>query len=291
MTRRALGRGLGALIPQRTPDQHPTAATPPQAGLLQLELSKIVPSPHQPRKEFPTDKLNELTASIAAKGVIQPIIVRPLDDGRYELIAGERRWRAAKQAGLARIPAVVRSVESADAMEMSLIENVQREDLNPIETARGYQHIADTLDFTHEEIAARVGKDRSSVTNLIRLLTLPEEIQGDVASGVLSMGHARAILAIPGRDGQLAARRAILSKGLSVREAEKLAKRAGKAPKVGSDGHKDKKDIYINELEESIRRALGTKVAIRHRGKRGVIELHYFSLDELDRLAQHLRSS
>ena len=129
--------------------------------------------------------------------MIQPVIVRPLGDGRYELIAGERRWRAAGQAGLARIPAVVRSVESAEAMEMSLIENIQREDLNPIETAQAYQHLADTLDFTHEEIAARVGKDRSSVTNLIRLLTLPEEIQGDLAAGALSMGHARAILAHP----------------------------------------------------------------------------------------------
>ena len=289
MTRKALGRGLGALIPQRAPEQAPAAAQL-QAGLLQLELGKIVPSPHQPRKEFPADKLDELTASISARGLIQPVVVRPLGDGRYELIAGERRWRAAGQAGLARIPAVVRSVESAEAMEMSLIENIQREDLNPIETARAYQHIADTLDFTHEEIAARVGKDRTSVTNVIRLLTLPEEIQGDVASGALSMGHARAILAIPGRDAQLAARKTVVAKGLSVRETERLVKRLGGALKKGMAAE-HKKDIYINELEESIRRALGTKVAIRHRGKRGVIELHYFSLDELDRLANHLRSS
>jgi ParB family chromosome partitioning protein len=288
MTRRALGRGLGALIPQRTPEQAPAAQS--QAGLLQLELGKIVPSPHQPRKEFPADKLSELTASIAANGVIQPVIVRPLGDGRYELIAGERRWRAAGQAGLARIPAVIRSVESAEAMEMSLIENVQREDLNPIETARGYQHIADTLDFTHEEIAARVGKDRSSVTNFIRLLALPEEIQGDLASGTLSMGHARAILSIPAREGQLAARKAVIAKGLSVRETERFAKQLGRGPRT-EQGHDAKKDIYIKELEESIRRALGTKVAIRHRGKRGVIELHYFSVDELDRLVNHLRST
>jgi ParB family chromosome partitioning protein len=290
MTRKALGRGLGALIPQRTPDHQPAGPAASQAGLLQLELGKIVPSPHQPRKDFPADKLAELTASIAAKGVIQPVIVRPLGDGRYELIAGERRWRAAGQAGLARIPAVIRSVESAEAMEMSLIENVQREDLNPIETARGYQHIADTLDFTHEEIAARVGKDRSSVTNLIRLLSLPEEIQGDLAAGALSMGHARAILSIPGREGQLAARKVVLAKGLSVRETERLVKQLGRGPRKTS-GETDKKDIYIKELEESIRRALGTKVAIRHRGKRGVIELHYFSVDELDRLVNHLRSS
>jgi ParB family chromosome partitioning protein len=175
-------------------------------------------------------------------------------------------------------------------MEMSLIEDVQREDLNPIETARGYLHIADTLDFTHEEIAARVGKDRSSVTNLIRLLSLPDEIQGDLAAGALSMGHARAILSIPGREGQLAARKAVLAKGLSVRETERLVKQLGRGPRK-EPGDTSKKDIYIKELEESIRRALGTKVAIRHRGKRGVIELHYFSVDELDRLVNHLRSS
>jgi len=291
MTRKALGRGLHDLIPQKPSEPAPPpAAHPHAAGLLQLELGKIVPSPHQPRTEFPPDKLAELTASIAAKGVIQPVIVRPLGDGRYELIAGERRWRAAGQAGLARIPAVIRSVESAEAMEMSLIENVQREDLNPIETARGYQHIADTLDFTHEEIAARVGKDRSSVTNLIRLLSLPEEIQGDLAAGAMSMGHARAILAIPGREGQLAARKTVLAKGLSVRETERLVKQIGRGPRKDA-GEIVKKDIYIKELEDSIRRALGTKVAIRHRGKRGVIELHYFSVDELDRLVNHLRSS
>lgn len=289
MTRKALGRGLGALIPQKTPEQQPAAA-PSQTGLLQLELGKIVPSPHQPRKEFPADKLDELASSISAKGLIQPVVVRSLGDGRYELIAGERRWRAAGKAGLARIPAVVRSVGSAEAMEMSLIENVQREDLNPIEAAHAYQHIADTLDFTHEEIAARVGKDRTSVTNLIRLLTLPEEIQRDLAAGMLSMGHARAILAIEGREGQLAARKLVLAKGLSVRETERLAKRVGGPRKKGA-AKDSKKDIFINELEESIRRSLGTKVAIRHRGRRGVIELHYFSIEELDRLANHLRSA
>ena len=288
MSKKVLGRGLGALIPQRTPEP-PPAAPSPQAGLIQLELAKIVPSPHQPRTEFPADKLDELAASISARGVIQPVIVRPLDDGRYELIAGERRWRAAGKAGLARIPAVVRSVESAEAMEMSLIENIQRQDLNPIETAKAYQHIADTLDFTHEEIAARVGKDRTSVTNLLRLLTLPQEIQGDVASGALSMGHARALLAIAGREGQLAARTIVVAKGLSVRETEKLVKKLGRPTKPAGAGDQ-KKDIYIKELEDSIRRALGTKVAIRHAGKRGVIELHYFSVDELDRLANHLRS-
>lgn len=289
MTRKVLGRGLGALIPSRTPDHLPTSAgTVPQAGLHQLELGKIVPNPHQPRKQFATDKLDELSASIAARGMIQPVIVRPLGDGRYELIAGERRWRAAIQAGLTRIPAVVRQAESAEALELALVENLQRQDLNPIETAQAYRYLAETFDFSHEELAAKVGKDRSSVTNLLRLLNLPEEIQQDLVSGALSMGHARAILGISDRAGQLAARAAVLGKGLSVRETELLVKRLGR-PKKEPLGKNANKDIYINELESSIRNALGTKVTIRHHGKSGVIELHYFSVEELDRLANHLR--
>ena len=222
------------------------------------------------------------------EGLIQPVIVRPLGDGRYELIAGERRWRAAGQAGLAKIPAVVRHAESAEALELALIENIQREDLNPIETAQAYRHLAETFDFSHEEIADKVGKDRSSVTNLLRLLNLPEEIQKDLAAGTLSMGHARALLGIPDRAAQLAARATVIAKGLSVRETELLVKRLGR-PKKDQAGATDKKDIYINELETSMRNALGTKVTIRHHGKSGVIELHYFSVEELDRLVNHLR--
>jgi len=289
MTRKVLGRGLGALIPPRAPEAAPPPAAPPHAaGLLQLEIGRIVPSPYQPRKEFDAEKIGELAASISAKGLIQPVIVRPLGDGRYELIAGERRWRAAAQAGLAKVPAVVRSAEDAEAMEMSLIENIQREDLNPIETARAYQNLADTFDFTHEEIAARMGKDRTSVTNLIRLLNLPEEIQADLATRALSMGHARALLGIPGREAQLAARKVVLAKGLSVRETEQLVKRIGKPARKPAGGE-PKNDIYIKELENSIRSALGTKVAIRHHGKAGVIEVHYFSVEELDRLVNQLR--
>jgi ParB family chromosome partitioning protein len=256
--------------------------------LLQLDIEKIFPSPHQPRKEFAADKLDELSASISSRGLIQPVIVRPLGDGRYELIAGERRWRAAGKAGLAKIPAVVRNAESAEAMELALIENIQRQDLNPIETAQAYRNLAETFDLSHEEIAAKVGKDRTSVTNLLRLLNLPEEIQGDVASGVLSMGHARAILGIPGRDGQLAARAAVVAKGLSVRETELFVKRLTR-PRKEKPATEDKNNIYIKELENSLRGALGTKVMIRHRGKGGVIELHYFSVEELDRLVNHLR--
>jgi len=256
--------------------------------LLQLDLGKIVPNPHQPRKEFAADKLAELSASITARGLIQPVIVRPLGDGRYELIAGERRWRAAGQAGLTRIPAVVRHAESAETLELALIENIQRQDLNPIETAQAYRHLAETFDLSHEEIAAKVGKDRSSITNLLRLLNLPEEIQKDLAAGTLSMGHARALLGISDRAVQLAARAAVLAKGLSVRETELLVKRLGR-PKKDPTVNIVKKDIYINELENSMRNALGTKVTIRHHGKSGIIELHYFSVEELDRLVNHLR--
>ena len=288
MTRKVLGRGLGALIPSRTPDHQPPQAAAHQAGLFQLELGKIVPNPHQPRKEFAADKLAELSASITARGLIQPVIVRPLGDGRYELIAGERRWRAAGLAGLTRIPAVVRHAESAEAIELALIENIQRQDLNPIETAQAYRHLAETFDLSHEEIAVKVGKDRSSITNLLRLLNLPEEIQNDLVAGTLSTGHARALLGIPDRAGQLAARAAVLAKGLSVRETEFLVKRLGR-PKKDPTRNTVKKDMYINELESSIRNALGTKVTIRHHGKSGIIELYYFSVEELDRLVNHLR--
>lgn len=290
MTRKVLGRGLGALISSKTPDHQPPPPAHPhlQGGLLQLDLGKIIPNPQQPRKEFSPDKLEELALSIKARGLIQPVIVRPLGEGRYELIAGERRWRAAGLAGLAKIPAVVRQAESAEALELALIENIQRQDLNPIETAEAYRHLAETFDLSHEEIALKVGKDRSSVTNLLRLLNLPEEIQKDLIAGTLSMGHARAILGIPDRAGQMAARAAVLAKGLSVRETELLVKRQGR-PKRERPGNEIKKDIYINELENSMRSALGTKVTIRHQGKGGVIELHYFSVEELDRLANHFR--
>lgn len=289
MTRKVLGRGLGALIPSKTPDHLPSpTGAASHVGLLQLDIGRIFPNPHQPRKEFAADKLDELAVSITARGLIQPVIVRPLGDGRYELIAGERRWRAARQAGLARIPAVVRNAESAEAIELALIENIQRQDLNPVETAQAYRHLAETFDLSHEEIAVKVGKDRSSITNLLRLLNLPEEIQKDLAAGALSVGHARAILGISDRDSQLVARAAVLAKGLSVRETELLVKRLGR-PKKKHEDKKTDKDIYINELEGSIRNALGTKVTIRHHGKRGVIELHYFSVEELDRLANHLR--
>ena len=288
MTRKVLGRGLGALIPQKSPEPAPQPAATADAGLLQIDIGRIIASPHQPRKEFAPDKLQELVSSIASKGLIQPVIVRPLGDGRYELIAGERRWRAAREAGFSKIPAVVRQVESAEAMELALIENIQRENLNPMETAHAYQRLAETFDLSHEEIAGRVGKDRTSVTNHLRLLNLPGEIQADLASGALSMGHARAILGIAGREGQMEARRLILAKGLSVRETELLVKRLSRSRRHPIPAI-NKKDIYINELENSIRRAIGTKVLIRHRGKSGVIELHYFSLEELDSLVNRLR--
>lgn len=289
MTRKVLGKGLEALIPQRKPEPREPHAAPAQGGLLQLAVEAIVPSPHQPRKEFSPEKLQELVQSITTRGLIQPVIVRPLGDGRFELIAGERRWRAARQAGLSHIPAVLRDALPSEAMELALIENIQRQDLNPIETALAYQQLLETFDLSHEDVAARVGKDRSSVTNHLRLLGLPQDIQRDVASGVLSMGHARALLSLAGREAQLQARKTVVERGLSVRETERLVKRLAR-PSPSRRANVAKKDIFINELESSIRRVLGTKVTIRSRGSRGVIELHYFSLEELDRLVNHLRA-
>lgn len=284
MSKKVLGRGLSALIPQKRPEST-TSADP---GLLMLEVGRICASPNQPRKEFSAEKLQELTQSITAKGLIQPVIVRPIDGGRFELIAGERRWRAAKQAGLEKIPAVVRSAKAEEAMELALIENIQRQDLNPIETALAYQKLIERYDLSHDDVASRVGKDRTSVTNHLRLLNLPQEIQSDVSSGALSMGHARAILGLQGREDQLLARKLVLARGLSVREAERLVKKIVKPP--GKKAVVDRNnDIYINQLEDSLRRCLGTKVAIRHHGSKGVIELHYFSSGELDRLINYLR--
>lgn len=284
MSKKVLGRGLSALIPQKQPETPPS----PAPGLLLLEVSRIVASPHQPRKVFRPDKLQELSQSITAKGLIQPVIVRPLVGGHYELIAGERRWRAAQQAGLTRIPAVVRTAEPNEALELALIENIQRQDLNPIETAHAYQQLIENHNLSHDEVAIRVGKDRTSITNHLRLLNLPDEIQADVSSGTLSMGHARALLGIQGRENQLAAEKMVLARDLSVRETERLAKKIGK-PQRRIAAIESDNSIYIKELESSIRRSLGTKVAIRNRGSKGVIELHYFSSGELENLVNHLR--
>lgn len=269
----ALGKGLEALIPEKGEE------------ILHLEISRISPGEAQPRKTFRDNAIRELAASIKEKGVLQPIIVSRTGDGAFRLIAGERRWRAAQIAGLKRVPAIVKDVAAKDSLEIALIENIQREDLNPMETAEAFNKLLKDFNLTQEELSEKVGKERATVANYLRLLKLPEDIKLLLADGSLSMGHARAILSIEGRINQTEAARKIIRKGLSVRETESLAKKisvSGTSKKLKTHRHKDPQ---IASLEEKLIKSLGTKVRIQHKGKRGgMIEIEYYSLDELDRL-------
>lgn len=268
----ALGKGLEALIPEKGVE------------ILQLEVSRIFPSTgEQPRKTFKDESLKELAASIKEKGVLQPIIVTRLGDGSFRLIAGERRWRASQIAGLKKIPALVKDVASRDALEIALIENIQREDLNPIETADAFSKLLKDFNLTQEELSERVGKERATVANYLRLLKLPDEIRTLISNGSLTMGHARAILSIEGRAHQVEAARKIMNKGLSVREAEALTRDHDSGRKTKTA--KKHKDPHTVSLEDKLIKSLGTKVKILHKGKKGgTIQIEYYSLDELDRL-------
>lgn len=266
----ALGKGLESLLPEKTQE------------IINIDVTRIIPGDQQPRKVFKDASLHDLAASIREKGVLQPIIVSRTGDGTFRLIAGERRWRASSLAGLKKIPAIVKDVASADSLEIALIENIQREDLNPVETAEAFHRLMKDFDLTQEELSSRVGKDRATVANYLRLLKLPDEIKTFVNDGVLSMGHARAILSIEGRPKQLEAARRIIHRGLSVRETESLAKKWSSEGKKRTTHHK--KDPQIESLQEKLIRSLGTKVRIHHKGKKGRIEIEYYSLDELDRL-------
>jgi len=273
----ALGKGLEALIPEKGEE------------LLYLEINRIFPGGEQPRKTFKDSSLKELAVSIKEKGVLQPVIVSRLGDGSFRLVAGERRWRASQLAGLKKIPAIVKNVASKDALEIALIENIQREDLNPVETAEAFNKLLKDFNLTQEELSEKVGKERATVANYLRLLKLPEEIKSLISDGSLSMGHARAVLSIEGRAHQIEAVRKIITKGLSVREAEALAKNISLAGTKKSKSHKAQKTPEIASLEDKLIKSLGTKVRIHHKGKKGgKIEIEYYSLDELDRLLEIL---
>ncbi len=264
----ALGKGLDALIPDRGDN------------IVNLDIDRILPGKQQPRRVFQEEALKGLSASIKEKGVLQPIIVSRTGDGTFSLIAGERRWRASMLAGLKKIPALIKNVASKDALEIALIENIQREDLNPIETAEAFNRLQQDFNMTQEELADKVGKERATVANYLRLLKLPDEIKNMLYNGALSMGHARALLSLEGRLNQIEAARKIIKKGLSVREAEALAKKSSLPVKTAG-----LRDPQIQSLEEKLKKSLGTKVhLIQKNGKRGKIEIEYSSLDELDRL-------
>ncbi|HYA26894.1 MAG TPA: ParB/RepB/Spo0J family partition protein [Thermodesulfovibrionales bacterium] len=266
----ALGKGLESLLPEKAQE------------IINIDVTRILPGEQQPRKYFKDASLHDLAVSIKEKGVLQPIIVSRTGDGTFRLVAGERRWRASSLAGLKKIPAIVKEVASADSLEIALIENIQREDLNPVETAEAFHRLMKDFNLTQEELSAKVGKDRATVANYLRLLKLPEEIKTFVNDGSLSMGHARAILSIDGRQNQLEAARRIIHKGLSVRATESLAKKWGREGRKKVAHHK--KDPQIESLQEKLIRSLGTKVRIHHKGKKGKIEIEYYSLDEFDRL-------
>jgi ParB family transcriptional regulator, chromosome partitioning protein len=288
--RRALGRGLGALIPEGTPLAPPVER--------RIPIADIRPNPHQPRRFFDEERIAELAESVRHQGILQPLVVRKLDQG-YELIIGERRLRAAQRAGFDRVPVIVKEATDAESMEMALVENIQREELTPIEEALAYRQLMDELHLTQEEVAARVGKSRPVITNLLRVLNLPDEIKDEVDRGHLSVGHARALLALETPEQQTDMARQIMRHGLSVRETETLvaqhtAQPEGPAgletpPVPSPDDPMIRRNVHIVALEEELTRTFGTKVRLRPKKKGGRIEIEYYSSEELEGIVNRLR--
>ncbi len=276
--RKALGRGLLALIPE--------VPTVSEGGVLEVPIAKIVANPLQPRKRFDQKKLQELSASIKTHGILSPVILRQADEG-YELVAGERRLRAAKMAGLLAVPAVIREVSQAESLEVALIENIQREDLNPVEEAEVYQRLLTEFGLHQEELASRVGRDRSSVANSLRLLRLPKKIREDLAVGALSEGHARALLGLEKAAEQLQARDRILKRHLSVRETEALVRRL-KGRRSSRGLLQGRGDPHIVALQDKLRQRFTTKVQVLRRGRGGVVEIYFYSFEDLERVADLL---
>jgi ParB family chromosome partitioning protein len=295
-TRRPLGKGLSSLLPPRSarpavPVAEEAAATQPaRENPLTLPITSIAANPLQPRTVFQPERLEELAASIRANGIIQPIIVRRVGQ-EYQIVAGERRWRAAKLAGLANVPAVVADVADASMLELALIENIQREDLNPIELAQAYDRMHKELGLSHEQIGERTGKDRSSIANALRLLRLPAEVQRLLAEHRLSTGHARAILGLAAADDQIQLAEKAAAQGLSVRQVETLVQEATshRTPKHSGPKRESDQDPNVRAAIEQLERALGTRVRIVELSdQRGRIEIDYFSQEELDRVFQQL---
>ncbi len=298
--RKALGKGLSALLPQR---QSATAHAPsrqaatPAAASPQLRAEKlethtlpvhsIQPNPFQPRQDFDETRIRELAQSITANGVIQPITVCKMGDS-YAIVAGERRWRAAKIAGLAEIPVYVRNVDQSKILELALIENIQREDLNPVETAQAFEQLIGKYQLTHEQIAERTGKDRSTITNFLRLLKLPQIVLENLIAGTISMGHARALAGLPDQPSQIETCEKVVAAGLSVRDTEQLVKRlTSSAPAPAAKQEKEKQSVDPNTRAaiEQMSMSLGTKVKIHPRSeKSGRVEIEYYSLDDLQRI-------
>ena len=277
MTRQALGKGLSALLKDREETT--------ESELRELDLDLLEPNPFQPRQVFADAKLEELSQSIRTHGFVQPLIVRK-HGNRYQIVAGERRWRAAQRLGLLRVPALVREVSNEKLLEVSLIENIQRENLNPIEEARAYHRLAHEFGLTQEEVAQRTGKDRSTVANFLRLLKLPKDIQQMIQEGVLSMGHARALLGLESHTQQREIAEKASAQGWSVRQLERTIA-AGRKTKPKTNAQ-NPLDPNVRAALEHLERVLGTRVRIVEHGTRGKIEIEYYSQEDLHRLYDHL---
>jgi len=276
--RMALGKGLGALIPELEEGG--------EKRFLYCGIEEVHPNRSQPRKHFDESKLQELAETIKEKGILDPLMVRRVGEG-YELIAGERRWRAAQKAGLKEVPVIVREVDDREVLEISLIENLQREDLNPIEKAEGFKRLIEEFQVSQEKISARVGKDRTTVTNALRLLKLSSQVKNELVENRITQGHAMAILSLESRDKQKELCDLIIKKGLSVREAEALAKRWSEKPKrKAAEKKKGELESQIQSLQDTLRRHLGTKVRVLSRGKKGKIEIEYYSREDLERIIE-----
>jgi len=277
--RMALGKGLGALLPE-------FGQAEPKA-LLYCGIEEILPNRSQPRKHFDELRIEELAESIKEKGILEPLIVRRTDHG-YELIVGERRWRAAQKAGLKEVPVLVKEVEGREALEISLIENLQREDLNPIEAAEAFKHLLEEFNISQEDLSKRIGKDRTTITNTLRLLKLPSEVRNQLLQNRITSGHARAILSLESKEKQKELCALIIKKGLSVREAEAIVKRWLGKPKKSITPVKKRGDLesQLSSLKDSLRKYLGTKVHIAQKGKKGKIEIEYYSHEDLERIVE-----
>lgn len=280
MERKALGKGISALIPEKE------KALEKSERIVNVQVSGISTSRYQPREFFKKEKLDELVSSIKEKGIVQPVLVRETQDGRYELIAGERRLRAVKQLGFEVIPAIIKKVDSdVDLLELSLIENIQREGLNPIEEAHAYQRLINEFKFNLDQIGKAVGKDKTSISNTTRLLKLPKKVQDYIISEDISMGHGRALLGIEDPRQQLRICQRVIKKGLSVRETEQLVNKK----LSGSKRRAVSKDQNLVGIEEELQRILGTRVKILHSKTKGRIQIEYFSLDDMERILRLLR--
>ncbi|MBI2948278.1 MAG: ParB/RepB/Spo0J family partition protein [Verrucomicrobia bacterium] len=304
MAKPALGRGLGALLGgvplapktppppvESTPAAAPEPANDTQERIQRIALPRIRPCPLQPRKDFPADALRELADSIREQGIVQPLIVRPRGDG-FELIAGERRWRAAQMLGLNEVPVIVREADDRAVLELALIENLQRENLNPLEEALGYAQLVDQFQLTQEIVAAKVGKSRAVVANAMRLLKLPPEMQNYVRDGRLSVGHAKVVLGLNRAEEQLLAADRIIRQGLNVRQTEDLVARLQNRGAVSPGGKTSGKtaaplqDAHVMDLETRLQQRFGTKVVLRYRQGKGAVEIRFFTDDDLERVLE-----